>query len=62
MKSDIEKLRNKYIKNPPEGMTPRDIRQNRRFLYLLISQPSRFHARLRAGLFRPGERRKRSFL
>ena len=35
MKSDIEELRNKYIKNPPEGMTPRDIRQNRRFLYLL---------------------------
>ena len=27
MKSDIEELRNKYIKNPPEGMTPRDIRQ-----------------------------------
>ena len=27
MKSDIEDLRNKYIKNPPEGMTPRDIRQ-----------------------------------
>ena len=27
MKSDIEELRNKYMKNPPEGMTPRDIRQ-----------------------------------
>ena len=27
MKSDIEELRNKYIKNPLEGMTPRDIRQ-----------------------------------
>lgn len=26
MKPDIEELRNKYIKNPPEGMTPRDIR------------------------------------
>ena len=27
MKSDIEELRNKHIKNPLEGMTPRDIRQ-----------------------------------
>ena len=27
MKPDIEKLRNKYIENPPEGMTPEDIRR-----------------------------------
>ena len=27
MKPDIEKLREKYISNPPEGMTSRDIRQ-----------------------------------
>ena len=26
MKPDIEELRNKYIENPPEGMTPEDIR------------------------------------
>ena len=26
IKSDIEDLRNKYIKNPPEGMTSEDIR------------------------------------
>ena len=26
MKPDIEELRKKYIKNPPEGMTPEDIR------------------------------------
>ena len=26
MKPDIEKLRQKYIENPPEGMTPRDSR------------------------------------
>ena len=26
MKPDIEKLRKKYIENPPEGMTPWDIR------------------------------------
>ncbi|MDD7740142.1 MAG: hypothetical protein SOT28_09890 [Fusicatenibacter sp.] len=26
MKPDIEALRKKYIENPPEGMTPRDIR------------------------------------
>ncbi len=26
MKQDIEKLRKKYIDNPPEGMTSRDIR------------------------------------
>lgn len=25
-KLDIEQLRNKYIQNPPEGMTPNDIR------------------------------------
>ena len=37
-------------------------RRNRRFLYLLISQPSRFHARLRAGLFRSKDRPRRSFL
>ena len=27
MKPDIEKLRNKYIENPPEGMTSEDIRR-----------------------------------
>lgn len=27
MKPDIEELRQKYIKNPPEGMTSKDIRQ-----------------------------------
>jgi hypothetical protein len=27
MKPDIEKLRRKYIDNPPEGMTPEDIRR-----------------------------------
>lgn len=27
MKSDIEKLRRKYIENPPEGMTSNDIRR-----------------------------------
>lgn len=27
MKSNIEELRQKYIKNPPEGMTPKDIRR-----------------------------------
>ena len=26
MKPDIEGLRKKYIENPPEGMTPEDIR------------------------------------
>ena len=26
MKPDIKELRNKYIENPPEGMTPEDIR------------------------------------
>ena len=26
MKPDIEELRKKYIENPPEGMTPEDIR------------------------------------
>ena len=26
MKPDIEEPRNKYIENPPEGMTPEDIR------------------------------------
>lgn len=26
MKSNIEELRQKYINNPPEGMTPKDIR------------------------------------
>lgn len=26
MKQNIEELRKKYIKNPPEGMTSRDIR------------------------------------
>ena len=26
MKPDIEELRKKYIKNPPEGMTSEDIR------------------------------------
>ena len=26
MKPDIEELRNKYIENPPEGMTPEEIR------------------------------------
>ena len=26
MKPDIEELRNKYIENPPEGMTPVEIR------------------------------------
>ena len=26
MKPDIEELRKKYIENPPEGMTSRDIR------------------------------------
>ena len=26
MKTDIEELRKKYIDNPPEGMTPKDIR------------------------------------
>lgn len=26
MKSDIEELRRKYIENPPESMTPKDIR------------------------------------
>ena len=26
MKTDIGELRKKYIKNPPEGMTPEDIR------------------------------------
>lgn len=26
MKSDIEELRKKYIENPPEGMTSKDIR------------------------------------
>ena len=26
MKPDIEKLRRKYINNPPEGMTAKDIR------------------------------------
>ena len=26
MKPDIEELRKKYIANPPEGMTPEDIR------------------------------------
>ena len=27
MKSDIEELRRKYIENPPEGMTSKDIRR-----------------------------------
>ena len=27
MEPDIEELRKKYIKNPPEGMTSRDIRR-----------------------------------
>jgi hypothetical protein len=27
MKPDIEKLRRKYIENPPEGMTSNDIRR-----------------------------------
>lgn len=27
MKPDIEQLRNKYIKNPPEGMTSKEIRR-----------------------------------
>ena len=27
MDSNIEELRNKYIKNPPEGMTSKDIRR-----------------------------------
>ena len=27
MKPDIEELRRKYIANPPEGMTARDIRR-----------------------------------
>lgn len=27
MKPDIERLRQKYIDNPPEGMTPEDIRR-----------------------------------
>ena len=27
MKPDIEELRRKYIDNPPEGMTPEDIRR-----------------------------------
>lgn len=27
MKPDIERLRRKYIDNPPEGMTPEDIRR-----------------------------------
>lgn len=27
MKSNIEKLRKKYIENPPEGMTSKDIRR-----------------------------------
>ena len=27
MKPDIKELRNKYIENPPEGMTPEDIRR-----------------------------------
>ena len=27
MKPDIEELRKKYIENPPEGMTSRDIRR-----------------------------------
>lgn len=27
MKPDIEELRNKYIQNPPEGMTSKDIRR-----------------------------------
>ena len=27
MKTDIEELRKKYILDPPEGMTPKDIRQ-----------------------------------
>lgn len=27
MKSDVEELRKKYIDNPPEGMTSKDIRQ-----------------------------------
>ena len=26
MKPDLEKLREKYIKNPPEGMTAKDVR------------------------------------
>ena len=26
MKTDLEKLREKYIKNPPEGMTSKDVR------------------------------------
>ena len=26
MKPDLEKLREKYIKNPPEGMTSKDVR------------------------------------
>ena len=26
MKPDLDKLREKYIKNPPEGMTSKDIR------------------------------------
>lgn len=26
MKSDVEELRKKYIENPPEGMTSKDIR------------------------------------
>ena len=27
MKPDIEELRRKYIENPPEGITPKDIRR-----------------------------------
>ncbi len=27
MKPDIEELRRKYINNPPEGLTPEDIRR-----------------------------------
>ena len=29
MKPDIEELRKKYIENPPEGMTSRDIRDRK---------------------------------
>ena len=47
MKPDIEELRKKYIENPPEGMTSRDIRHmseeellDMEYFCLLYTSPS----------------------
>ena len=38
MKTGIEELRKKYIDNPPEGMTPKDIRNmTRRSFWIWIT-------------------------